>query len=420
MVNSWQWVIEEELEAVFARLILMYKADPQVVEGEGMAFVIKRLLASEVAVGGPYKSINGRVAPTANTIVDRFLRLSGTELPNLEPYREKIDSVTPKEIIPFTGEYQKIKSTVRAELTRLPSSVRPAAMQMWKAICGVDKKHEIGSISYFFAESLKTRKPTNKQLQKLGLANFYIWMAYTIYDDFFDDEGVPMMLPLANITMRKAFSAYSDVWEDKASDKLVAEVFTRMDEANAWEMTHARASIEDAAITLPATLPRYGKNYLLADRAFGHVLGPLLITEHQKRISTEQCNSIYEGLRQFLIVRQLNDDIHDWQKDLQAGHLSPVVVHLLEKCGFASGTYSLAMATQRLEQYFWRQGLVELCKITLGHVKKCRYALKRNQLMIVDGEFGKLIDRLESAMLASQQIHNNQKDFLKTYQKLSR
>lgn len=418
-LQNWEWILEGELHDVFYTLDTLHIEDDKRLQGEAMAFALKRLVASEDQVGGPYRSLNGNVEVTSNIIIDQFLRRNGIELPNLKPYRmigqKELNNSDRKKAADYY--YQAIQEEVQAQLAELPLPVRTRAKQMWHSVLRVDKNREMGQIATFFAQSLRdAKKPTKLQLHNLGVANFYVWMAYTIYDDFFDDEGQPAMLAVANITMRLSWDGYRQVWKNQKSRDLVDEVFVGMDAANAWEIARARAIIEDGFIKI-TSLPKYSFNKLLAERAMAHVLGPLLVTLNSGA-SQDQYRQVYKGLTQFLIARQLNDDIHDWRKDLQAGHLSPVVVYLLQAIGIRSGQYDLGKLVSKLEQYFWDQGLDEVCQIALGHIAKCRQDLGKSQLLDMDGPFRPLIDRLQDALTAGQAVHQNNRDFLSSYQSL--
>lgn len=418
--QSWQWIVDDDLLEVFKELNSLYERDPELISGTAMSFVVKRLLNCELEVGGPYLNQNNEVDSVTNTMIDRFLRRTGTELPKLLPFH-KPDPATaawPTETH-HRDDYESILNSIQSQITRLPPSVRPVAMQMWRSVKQVDRNGEMGQIATFFTESLlQGKRPTKHQLQELGVANFYVWIAYTIYDDFFDDEGIPERLPVANIAMRYSWDGYRSIWKNHQSRQLVDEVFQGMDAANAWEVANARAIVSNSKITI-SSMPHYGEKKVLAYRAMAHILGPLLIALNAQ-VTDKQYLLIKRGLIQFLISRQLNDDIHDWRKDLQAGHLSPVVVHILQACGAETGTYDIEKIVAKAENYFWEQGLKELCHITLRHIKKSRRAFSMSHILDQDGHFQFLVDRLEDAIIAGWAKYKVDRDFSRSYRSLER
>jgi hypothetical protein len=111
----------------------------------------------------------------------------------------------------------------------------------------------------------------------------------------------------------------------------------------------------------------------------------------------------------------LNDDLHDWLQDLRAGHLSPVVIYLLQQNGIIPGRYKLANLEQQLRQAFWDNELQNLCKQTLRHAVRCRQAFKYSNVIDMDGEFMTFISNLEAAIRAGMRQHKSDKEFLHNY-----
>jgi len=58
-----------------------------------------------------------------------------------------------------------------------------------------------------------------KDVILLGQANVLGWLAYTIYDDFLDEEGKPELLPLANMYLRRLIYIYDTAF---STNKVVA------------------------------------------------------------------------------------------------------------------------------------------------------------------------------------------------------
>lgn len=416
--GDWRWVIEDELGSVFTKLDRLYKKDPSIVEGVGMAHVVQRLLLSEYEVGGPYKEKDGTVNPRSNAAIDQFLQRTGTLLPNLAPFRAQIIKVSTGTSSPlFTREYAAVKRAVSEQIAGVPEDLQQIAKNMFVATCKADKSREIGLISTFYACSLALPDVKKSVLTKLGVANFNVWMAYTIYDDFFDDEGSPLKLPFANFAAREGVKLYRIMFPDRDSQALIDEVFCTMDAANSWEINNARAVVQGSDIEV-LTIPEYGDNIVLANRAMAHVLGPLLLALNEPSLSKAQFSNIRSAMTNYIILRQLNDDLHDWSKDLQAGHLSPVVASLLKDAQVQPGQYKLESLTAALEDYFWDSGLNRLCNQARKHAKASRQFFKNTRIFTEGSEFDRIIGRLDDALVASKDTHATNRAFLRSYKSL--
>ena len=134
------------------------------------------------------------------------------------------------------------RSTVIAASRRLFSGhaepLRSSALKLIETIDRVDTNNEITLLPHFFAVSLRQplRLPS-ETYSMLGAANVCTWAAYTVYDDFLDDEGDPAALPVANVAMRAALRCLRQaVPQATASEAYIEAVFAGMDEANAWEV----------------------------------------------------------------------------------------------------------------------------------------------------------------------------------------
>lgn len=398
------WIADENLAVVFSRLAAIQRR-PQALSGHFIAPLLWRLIQAESQPGGPYLNAAGDVDPILNAQIDTVLRELDVWLPNLAPYRS-ID--VQQQALPTKEQMSNLSTTLRSRLSRHRKTIRTS-----------HHGPEIAGINKAFAASLRESHVNAMQLKLLARANLNAWVAYTIYDDFYDDEGDPQLLPLAHYAARESIKAYKAAWDTSASRTLIETIFEQMDTANLWEMSNARAGVNDKHLTF-TRLPDYKQNTVLAARASAHILGPLLIAHNNASVSQKQFDKIQEGLNQYLILRQLNDDLHDWPQDLRAGHLSPVVTYLLRQNGIVPGRYKLANLEQQLRQAFWDNGLHNLCKQTLRHAVRCQQAFKDSDVVEMDGDFMAFISNLEAAITAGLRQHKSDKDFVHSYQYLTK
>jgi hypothetical protein len=268
---------------------------------------------------------------------------------------------------------------------------------------------------------------TDQQLQALGEANFFCWIATILYDDFIDEEGEPARLPIANVAYRLSLQLYrralarSPLRGSDAARRRYAYVermYDAVDRANAWEVIHTRAQVADGTISIHA-LPHYGNRVVLADRAFGHAIGPMLLVRQLPDVRPQQVRLVQSALQHYLIARQLNDDIHDWRKDLRAGQLSVVVTDMLQAIRLRPGRYDLEALVARFDRRFLYRGLDRQCIRLIEHVHACRRALAASGLTKPEGGFMRLVDDLEASAVEAQRIRADEQAFLQAYRHLS-
>lgn len=311
---------------------------------------------------------------------------------------------------------EQILQATKNQLISLPAPLNKTGEKMWEKMRAADKNHEIVLLPQFFAETI-INCPDKLVLEcaRLGAANFYCWIATIIYDDFIDEEGEPALLPLANIAHRLSLQLYRQSLVH--SPDLYAEVeelYKTVDQANAWEVTHTRATVTKSTITIDK-LPSYGPRSVLADRALGHVIGPIIIAQQLPNVKPIQAKQIEEAMRNYLIARQLNDDLHDWRKDLKAGQISSVVVDLLKGIKVREGTHEFKLLVPEMEAYFLEKGLHTTCTKLLSHVQRSRQALAASQIISTTGGFITLLDNLELSAQDALLTAKNRRAFLKAF-----
>lgn len=312
--------------------------------------------------------------------------------------------------------YKDVCRRTKSELASLPSPLDKTSLNMWRQMIIADKNHEIVLMPKFFAETLiGCPDYLMAQCNNLGTANFYNWISTVIYDDFIDEEGSPGLLPLANITHRSSLQIYNEVLADTPYfNAYVEKLYRKVDTANAWEVANTRAEVNKGKISI-TNLPVYEERELLADRALGHVIGPILITMRLPKIQPEQIKAIEQAMKHYLIARQLNDDLHDWRKDLQAGHLSSVLTDMLDGIEVRTGVHDLEELIPKLEDYFLKRGLKIACQKLLEHISSSRRALNASMIVKNKGGFILLLDNLQISAEDALLVALNRQDFVKAY-----
>jgi hypothetical protein len=277
---------------------------------------------------------------------------------------------------------------------------------------------EIIVLPQAFNESLKEplAKVPKAALTKLSLANVYGWTAYTIYDDFLDEEGQPDLLSVATLSLRYCLEAFDSVLPgDQEFHNFVRQTFNTIDGANAWELEHCRFERQGQQLVI-ATLPDYSNLTSLADRSLGHSLTPLAILRTN---GLGFDNIVFRGVRQalvhYLTARQLNDDAHDWQVDLQNGHITYVVSRLLTDAHIPTGPQTIDELLPVIKRQFWHETLSKICHDMSNQVQLSRLSLARLPGLKSQNILTQLLDDIDASVTETLKTQSQTQAFLKHY-----
>lgn len=300
----------------------------------------------------------------------------------------------------------------------LRPELKTATLGALKKIANSKNGQEITGLAGSFRQSLIKPPSRLKRdfVATLGLANLYGWLAYTIYDDFLDEEGKPELISIANVAMRRSLDNYFTARpSDRAFHHLVRRTFDTIDGANAWELAHCRFERSGNSLKM-ARLPDYGNLSRLAERSIGHALSPMaVLAAAGEGPDTPAAQNLLKSFRHYLIARQLNDDAHDWPEDLQNGHITPVVAQLFTGLKLKPQSYELSDLLAAARPQFWSSTLLEVCRLMRHHVSLSRQALKRSAVLSSDNVVNDLLDRLEASLDDTLQQQSQAKEFLKQY-----
>lgn len=264
--------------------------------------------------------------------------------------------------------YDGVVRLAKQRFSQLDTDLGEQALSALSRTIKSDKDKQIILFPHYFQNCLndKARKKLitdhGSLITSLGLANLYGWMAYRIYDDFFDGEGNPEQLSVANVCLREATSVYNSI---QGFTDLFNEVADMLDGANAWEVVHTRFLPKQG---LPKIVPDYGNYSQLADKSFGHALGPLaILTKLGYLKDSREIKQFLSFFRHYIIARQLNDDAHDWEEDLARGQINAVGAMVLAR----------TKDETKLRNVFWQRVIQEVCQIILENIREARFALNK-------------------------------------------
>ncbi|HEX8763172.1 MAG TPA: hypothetical protein VF733_05450 [Candidatus Saccharimonadales bacterium] len=489
------WFEGAPLAEVFLVLNVLHEVRPYVVDGAMLGRAVGRLVACEVAAGGPYISELGQPGYVANASVAVFMSWAAKPLPEVDMYVGNWCDTTllTRAISPFRAalgvvlsqgdesggplnqkdldlavqrlvELQRpdgswpeltgpgiVLSPLAVTLLMLDSmrllSTRPARQRMQQAAKRViqvsyplledvpaevavrlrglidyvdkgDARLEVRLLPTFFAQSLvrPPRVATADFCRWLGVANVFAWIAYTIYDDFFDDEGDPVLLPGANVSVRLAQRLYWRALPDPGEyNRLIAYAFDRVDAANAWEINNLRQKVSDGCLRIDE-IPDMTDLTYIADRAYFHALGPMVLMTQIDGDRDKAAEAQVSGaFCDYLIARQLDDDLRDWRKDLQRGHITPVTAAILRALGGKRGEFRFVELLPRAELAFWQEALPEICDLALMHIARSREAMAKTGLFKRSHKIGMLQSYIENSMHDAMAAREQGQEFLRTF-----
>ncbi len=233
----------------------------------------------------------------------------------------------------------------------------------------------------------------NSFLDNLSVLNTMGWIAYTIYDDFLDEEGKAWQLPVAHFCFRQLMKLVQLLLPYNSEFQIEAEaILEKIDAANVWEIAHCRPKIMKQILVID-TLPDYGDYTILANRSLGHTIPVIAIAYSLgMRRRSEELQSLRSFFKHYLIARQLNDDAHDWEKDLKKGHINAVcskVLTLWQKKE-SRDELSLTEDLPQLRFLIWEEVIDEVTQAIRKHVEFARRA--------IDSDFIKNKDLLEELL----------------------
>ena len=328
-----------------------------------------------------------------------------------------------------TNNDQKINSYIEEIVnTKLLKFKSKEFTEMGNAVLGEimvkDTAKQIPLMPYYFSQSLgKNGKVIQKKdIIMLGQANVLGWLAYTIYDDFLDDEGNPNLLPLANIYLRRLIKIFDTAFvKNKAIASFFHTMLDTIEYANEWEVTNCRLKLANKMINIEELkIPDFDNLEQLANKSLGHGLGPLtiLLLLGYKQTSKEFI-SLYHFFTHYLIAKQLHDDAHDWEEDLSKGHITFAVALILKKARekkiITTKKIEIKKIIPKLQKLFWYEIIEEICSYIYDHVKNAQKELE---------SFSIILDKniLENLLLvykdsADKALEERKKtiDFLQTY-----
>lgn len=314
-------------------------------------------------------------------------------------------------------EYEKVVSEIHSVIKQLhQSDLRRRTRMAFNLQLEGDADRQIVMLPWLIAKAFNV-KPNEQLFRQLARVSAWGWMAYTIFDDFLDNEGDPAVLPSAITAHRHLILTLNDTLPGDAGFQVeVRDILNQLDGANAWEVSHCRGALE-ANRFLIARLPDYGDYWQLADRSLGHTIAGLgVLYGSRLRSNAPQIIQYKKFFHHYLIARQLNDDAHDWEEDLAKGHVNVVGVKILKRW-MASGHrlkdgIDLQNDKKALRLIMWEVVIDEVCRDIDKHVSLAKKALEHPDLNVDSELLCNIMKPLEEASRRALETRDEAVEFI--------
>lgn len=266
---------------------------------------------------------------------------------------------------------ERIRTVVMHRFSQCGPDLQREAARMMSELLQGNLERQIMLLPFLFREAVGERGVciSDEMVIQLGAANVFGWMAYTAYDDLLDGEGDPRLISPAHVCLRTSYELFCTLLpQESGFSHLTREIFDLIDSANSWELAQTRTHV--------GPIPEYGDLMHLAHRSLGHALGPLTILFALGfREEMGEIRLIRNFFEHFLIARQLDDDAHDWQEDLEHGQMNVVATWIAHEQGL-SLEQVIASSKEALRQIFWEQTVNTVCGKIEEHLEKARSSLE--------------------------------------------
>lgn len=317
--------------------------------------------------------------------------------------------------------YMQVMEQVANRYEQLDPQLKKKAQQLIKILIEKDRLKQIPLLPYYFASHLQNKKNIpDSLLIILGAANVYGWIAYTIFDDVIDGDTQDMQaIILGTVSLRELTTIFLSIQQTDFHQQFHV-IMDRLDSATAWEIKHCRVTDLQTPIQ-KIVLPDFGDYTIIAKKSLGHVLGPVAILSTVGIASdAKEMHQLVAFFTHFLVAKQLNDDAHDWEKDLRRGQINPAGALVLSQ--FKTKNKKLSKSTinaamPKLQEHFWMHTIDDICGMIFDHIGGARKSLQRMEYLTDSNFFELFLSPLEKAAQKARDEKKKMLEFLDTYER---
>lgn len=199
---------------------------------------------------------------------------------------------------------------------------------------------------------------TNKDLNSIYLAVMLGWIAYTTYDSILDNELPTSYIPIANMCNLHMLNILTNLKFIKKSTSISDFIFQKLLELNTVDDQITQQSIQ-------------------SQKSIGHCVGPIcifsLLAGKWKESDIYHLENYYAN---YLSLKQLSDDVHDWKEDISAKRKTYVTELILSASKNCTGD-TTSNQTQDYMDIFTTSAIYTVYKEMLKQTDSAIYHLSK-------------------------------------------
>lgn len=235
---------------------------------------------------------------------------------------------------------------------------------------------------------LSTKTKINQSLlNKLSMINLYAWIAYTIYDDLNDNEGKITDLPIANLCLQSLFLEVSRLPKSEIYLPKLCRLLNIMEQNFLLEKDKLflnRAKEKDIIA-------------LSYRKSIGQIFGVYYFLEYYHLVDKKL---ILEIMRCLLLLKQINDDLHDCFRDFSKGQINSVNYFLIKE--------DFDKHENKKQKIIFYQKTAPLIYNKMDfYLRKAKNLLRKQKLLKQDNYFKKILSYYEKLIVEGQRERQN-------------
>lgn len=196
---------------------------------------------------------------------------------------------------------------------------------------------------------------SNKIEIEFGLITLFGWVGYTILDHAIDGQhNAVKSIPLAEKCIRELHWRLASTCDKQNERNFIIELFSKIEKSH--------------AIECKGRVPKPWH------KSAGHMICPLLLVLKQgNTLKSIRFKSSKKYFIEFLTIKQLSDDLRDWEEDWKAGRKTVVTEHLRKLITTDSTTVNF----KKIRRLYTLNTLKHFCLVLIRHGNIALKALKK-------------------------------------------
>ncbi len=282
---------------------------------------------------------------------------------------------------------------------RFPKIFMKVFNDIIELISSYDSDSQILLHPYLFVDSIRVPFENDTYLKILSVANTLGWMAYTIIDNISDEHKDVDKISLALIFLRDLNDLFC--YKNLKFKPVVQKMLDKVDYANLFE-----AAKTPASLWIKNHKCIYNSPEQTAEKSVAHSLSSLAILQKLGFSSeSKESNLLTSFYIHYLSARQINDDAHDWEDDLnnnKINYASDLLFFNLSK----NKPINIKKDRKTIREFFWKNTIVDICDIIINQISLARSDLNLLDHIVKNDFLDNKLSELENAAYLTMRERN--------------